>query len=71
MRHPGEMTVTARAASPRCAQRGQRGLDGWYIASYMILADLCWPNMGLVLGGAWRGLYGPSWYRGLAGLGTS
>ena len=27
---PGEMTATARAASPRYSHRGQRGLDGWY-----------------------------------------
>ena len=42
---PGEMTAPARTASPRCSQRGQRGLDGWYIASYMILADRCLPKI--------------------------
>ena len=52
-RHPGEMTAPARAASPRCSQRGQRGLDGWYIASYMILADRCLPKIV-----QWRGLRG-------------
>ena len=29
------MTATPRTASPRCSHRRQRGLDGWYIASYI------------------------------------